>query len=132
MTYTRDAGIYLGDVSSQVCEFVLKPRPCVFANANRASWEGDPEYEMWKLGPAFERIEELPAALERAVKEHERFRSVQEVYVRDSFDLSDGPSSRTRTVGGNSRSIPPRALASSTLTSWPRDANSRASDATAR
>ncbi|UCH10478.1 MAG: glycerophosphotransferase, partial [Fidelibacterota bacterium] len=33
MTYPRIADIYLGDVSSQIGEFLLKPRPCVFLNS---------------------------------------------------------------------------------------------------
>ena len=94
MTYTRAADVYLGDVSSQVCEFVVEPRPCVFANPRRVPWEGDPSYAMWKLGPVFERIDELPAALERAEKEHPQVRALQESYVRASFDLTSEPSSR--------------------------------------
>ena len=34
MTYTRAADIYLGDVSSQVYEFIAEPRPCSAAASN--------------------------------------------------------------------------------------------------
>ena len=38
MAYTQRADIYLGDVSSQVYEFLLNPRPCVFLNPRRFDW----------------------------------------------------------------------------------------------
>jgi hypothetical protein len=94
MTYTQAADVYLGDVSSQVCEFLVRPRPCVFANPHRIAWRDDPSYAMWKLGEVFERVSELPGALERAVRDHANVRAAQEAYVRETFDLSDEPSSR--------------------------------------
>jgi hypothetical protein len=94
MTYTQAADIYLGDVSSQVCEFLVRPRPCVFANPHRIAWQGDPSYAMWELGEVFERVSELPAALERARRDQPQRRAAQEAYVRESFDSSDEPSSR--------------------------------------
>src|SRR3546814_2965461 len=33
MSYTGSADLYLGDVSSQVAEYLYRPRPCVFLNA---------------------------------------------------------------------------------------------------
>lgn len=94
MTYTRGADIYLGDVSSQVCEFLARPRPCLFANAQRVRWQGDPSYEAWKLGPVFERAEDLPDALDAALRDHALVRAAQGAYVRDTFDLTRVPSSR--------------------------------------
>ncbi len=94
MTYTQAADIYLGDVSSQVCEFLVRPRPCAFANPHRIAWQNDSSYRMWRLGTVFERVSELPAALESAVREHPKLRAAQESYVRETFDLSDEPSSR--------------------------------------
>jgi len=35
MSYTTSADAYLGDVSSQVYEFLLTPRPCIFLNLDR-------------------------------------------------------------------------------------------------
>jgi len=94
MTYTRAADIYLGDVSSQVCEFLARPRPCLFANAHAVRWQEDPSYEAWHLGPVFERISELPDRLDQALREHPKLRAAQEVYLRDTFDLTRVPSSR--------------------------------------
>lgn len=33
MTHTEAADIYLGEVSSQICEFLVRPRPCIFLSA---------------------------------------------------------------------------------------------------
>ena len=35
------ADVYLGDVSSQVYEFIYKPRPCLFLNSNEIEWTND-------------------------------------------------------------------------------------------
>lgn len=94
MTYTQAADVYLGDVSSQLCEFVARPRPCLFANPRRIAWQDDPSFAMWKLGPVFERVEDLPGALDAAIRGHADLRAAQEAYVRATFDLSDVPSSR--------------------------------------
>lgn len=121
MTYTNAADVYLGDVSSQVCEFLARPRPCVFANPRRIAWQGDPSYAMWGLGAVFERASELPAALDAAIRGHAQLRSAQEAYVRETFDLGETPPSRRAAQaiyafltgdGGDAakRAAPPREL----------------------
>ena len=45
MTYLLGADIYLGDISSQVFEFLLRPRPCLFLNPHRLAWRDDPDFE---------------------------------------------------------------------------------------
>ncbi|MDB5988580.1 MAG: hypothetical protein JWR16_3633 [Nevskia sp.] len=94
MTYTLGADIYLGDVSSQVCEFLLRPRPCLFANAQHVAWAGDVNYTAWTLGPVFEEVGALESTLERAIASHPQYRALQEEYVRQTFDLSAVPSSQ--------------------------------------
>lgn len=91
MSYTNAADIYVGDVSSQVYEFIVRPRPCVFLNAHKVDWAGDPFYLCWKCGPVIERIEQLPTAIQEARADH--FREQQERLFRDTFDLADRPSS---------------------------------------
>lgn len=69
MTYILAADIYLGDVSSQVYEFIWKPRPCIFLNAHKVSWRGNPYYFHWHLGQVVNHLEsELAPALARAFK----------------------------------------------------------------
>lgn len=63
MTYTLGADIYLGDLSSQVLEFIGRPRPCIFLNPNRIEWRGDPNFVNWSLGPVVEDVETMAQAL---------------------------------------------------------------------
>lgn len=78
MTYTLAADIYLGDVSSQVYEFLLEPRPCVFLNAHKVAWQGNPFYLHWRLGQVVENIEsELIQALKQAFTTHHQFIKMQ-------------------------------------------------------
>jgi hypothetical protein len=78
MTYVRAADIYLGDASSQVYEFLEKPRPCVFLNPHHFDWAGDPNFAHWQAGPVVENVEALGKGLDRAVREHERvYRPIQ-------------------------------------------------------
>lgn len=66
MSYTRQADVYLGDVSSQVVEFIARPRACVFLNPRNIDWRHDPHYRFWSLGPVIERVDQLEAALDDA------------------------------------------------------------------
>ncbi len=91
MTYTQRADIYLGDVSSQIYEFLLRPRPCVFLNTHGFDWAGDPNFEHWKAGPVIQRPEALGEALIEA--KDAAWRPVQEAMFNRSFDLTDEPSS---------------------------------------
>ena len=74
MTYMRAADIYLGDVSSQVYEFLLAPRPCIFLNGHHVAWQHDPYYFHWRLGPVVGDVQtELRPALEQAFMSHPDF-----------------------------------------------------------
>lgn len=93
MTYTQAADIYLGDVSSQVYEFLKTPRPCVFLNAEGVrDWQADPNYRFWHAGEVVDDIADLPAALARAPARHKSFRPVQERLFKENFELTDRPS----------------------------------------
>jgi len=92
MTYTRAGDIYLGDVSSQVYEFLYRPRPCIFLNAAGAAWQGNPDFRAWQTGEVIDRLADLPAALERARAAPERYRAEQERAFAEAFDLTETPS----------------------------------------
>lgn len=86
LTYTRAADVYLGDVSSQVYEFIAEPRPCIFLDAHRTKWRSDPNYAMWELGDVIERVEDLAPALEAAKERHTRiYASRQRLAVERTF-----------------------------------------------
>ena len=79
MTYTLAADIYLGDVSSQVYEFIHQPRPCIFLNSHAVDWQDDPNYAHWQLGEVIDAPDQLPAALGRArqlFEQHYRARQI--------------------------------------------------------
>ncbi|NKF21023.1 sensor domain-containing protein [Solimonas sp. C16B3] len=85
MHYTADADLYLGDVSSQVVEFLMRPRPCVFINAHGHDWRDDPHYRFWTLGPVIESADALDTALASAFATHAQMVDAQLAYVADSF-----------------------------------------------
>ncbi len=100
MTYTRAADIYVGDVSSQVYEFLVQPRPCVFLNADQAQWRGNDNYQMWRLGDVLEnkgqaKMEEgLDKLLASAVTQHKHYKALQEASVERLFSQTDVPASK--------------------------------------
>jgi hypothetical protein len=78
MTYMLAADIYLGDVSSQVYEFLLKPRPCIFLNGHHVAWQDDPFYVHWRLGQVVDDVRvHLASALQRAFDSHPEFVGLQ-------------------------------------------------------
>lgn len=101
MSYIATADLYLGDVSSQVYEFLKHQRPTVFLNTHRVAYQSDPNYLHWRTGPVIESVSELGDAIERAVADHEsHFRPIQKSLFEYTFDLQDEPSARrsARTV----------------------------------
>jgi hypothetical protein len=93
MTYTRSADLYLGDVSSQVYEFLRTPKPCLFLNSSGATWCGDPSFHHWLYGPVLETIEGLGEALDQAFATHEDYRETQAWGIDETFDTSNTPAS---------------------------------------
>lgn len=92
MTYTDAADVYLGDASSQVYEFIRKPRPCVFFNAQGHEWRGDPNFAHWEAGPVVTELGALDTALTNAVTQPDAFDVAQKRLFSYSFDLADTPS----------------------------------------
>lgn len=92
MTYTNGADIYLGDASSQVYEFIRRPRPCIFLNPHRHAWEGDPDFAHWQAGPVVNDIAGMTRALDAALAQPHAFKIVQQRLFAHSFDIDDRPS----------------------------------------
>lgn len=93
MTYTQAAGVYIGDVSSQVYEFVRTPRPCIFLNLDHIDWRSNPAYSHWNLGQVIESVDELPGALDRAAELQSLFEPAQHQMYAASIDASGRPAS---------------------------------------
>ena len=77
MTYTRLADIYLGDVSSQVYEFLDQPKPCVFIGNRDVSWKGNSDYTHWNFGPVCGSVADVMTAIHRANDDHHLYRGKQ-------------------------------------------------------
>lgn len=92
MSYTNRADIYLGDVSSQVYEFLRIPRPCLFLNTHGVEWQSDPSYLHWQAGPVLESPEGLLDAIDAAVASHPDYAQTQAALIDATFSLSDRPS----------------------------------------
>jgi len=93
MTYTEEANVYIGDVSSQVYEFLRRPRPCIYLNFDRIAWRSDENYAHWHLGQVIERPEDLGSALERAEALQPEFEPAQIAATIRSTDPSPEPAS---------------------------------------
>jgi hypothetical protein len=62
MTYTSLADLYVGDVSSQVYEYLRDPRPCLFLDRGVPGWSEDESYAHWRFGPRAGPGDDLVAA----------------------------------------------------------------------
>ncbi|MDB5686939.1 MAG: hypothetical protein JWR77_1528 [Rhizorhabdus sp.] len=96
MSYIELADLYLGDVSSQVYEFLRKPRPCLFVNPSGHRWEGDPNYAHWAFGPVIDRPGAIVASLDEAFASHDRFLGAQLRGFAETFDLRPDQGSSQR------------------------------------
>lgn len=93
MTYTLAADIYLGDVSSQVYEFLLTPRPCIFVNSHGIEYRGNPSFEHWRAGQVIDGAAQLGEALADAVARPDRFAGEQRELFETHIELTDERSS---------------------------------------
>jgi hypothetical protein len=85
MTHTSLADLYLGDVSSQVYEYLRTPRPCLFLNPHRVAWEADENYAHWHFGPVLNDADDLIAQVDRAIARHEQWRPSQQRGIDATF-----------------------------------------------
>ncbi len=76
-SYTAAADIYLGDTSSQVVEYLMRPRPCVFLNAQGLEWRATDDHGFWECGEVITSLDDVCAALDRAAEVHPRFVQTQ-------------------------------------------------------
>lgn len=86
MSYTMTADIYVGDVSSQVYEFLIDPRPCVFINANNIDWKNNKHYRNWNLGKVITNLSDFEKILKTTNSWQQEFESKQQEVIRNTFD----------------------------------------------
>lgn len=79
MSYTFSADAYIGDVSSQVYEFLVQPRPCFFMDTHSKHDDpANPAYEFWQNGPISRNAEGLYALIENWRQIGENYRAEQQ------------------------------------------------------
>jgi hypothetical protein len=92
MSYTNAADLYLGDVSSQVYEFLRQPRPCLFLNSHGVTWQNDRNYLHWQAGPVIGSPDGLLDAIDHAFASHPHYETRQRELLAETFSVSERPS----------------------------------------
>src|SRR5690606_14028882 len=85
------ADVYIGDVSSQVYEFLYRPRPCLHLNAHGVSWQRDPDYTHWRAGPVVGPDADIVDAVDRAIATHGDYLATQRELLSDTFSVTAEP-----------------------------------------
>lgn len=93
MSYVHLAAAYIGDVSSQIYEFIATPRPCLFLNGHRAQWREDPNYAHWHYGPVHESADRIPDKVAAAMAAHGMYDAAQRRGLSDTFTSGGAPAS---------------------------------------
>lgn len=91
MTYTRAADIYLGDASSQIYEWIARPRPAVFLNPRGLDWAEDPSFAHWHLGAVAQDVDGMAQALDQAFPLPEAMRARQRAAFAHTFSIEPVP-----------------------------------------
>jgi len=91
MSYTNLADIYVGDVSSQIYEFLLRPRPTLHLNAHGVDWRGNRDFANWNTGPVIGPQDDILAGLDEAIATFSQYEPYQQVLFSDTFDLRAEP-----------------------------------------
>jgi hypothetical protein len=94
-SYCELSDVYIGDVSSQLYEFLARPRPCIFLNAHDFDWRGDPNFRNWHLGDVVDDPSQLMDAVRAAIPRHSLYAELQEKQARETLgDRSPGAAGR--------------------------------------
>lgn len=96
MYYTFNADIYLGDVSSQVYEFLYNKKPCIFMNSHCAKWVGDENYAHWNLGKVIESPEQLKVTLDSINTLQKEYLKTQEDFFKYTFHIDESSKATTK------------------------------------
>jgi hypothetical protein len=91
MSYTLAADVYIGDMSSQVYEFLYRPRAVFFldVHSGRDPGNGQPAYEMWLNGPVVTSATDLFARVPQWQDVAARYRGEQERLMAYTADAAD-------------------------------------------
>lgn len=96
MSYTMLADIYLGDVSSQIYEFLRFPRPALFVNSHAAPWRDRADYAHWHFGPVIDSGTDVLVGIEQAMASHGSYAARQRRSFAETFDLRENEEHSSR------------------------------------
>lgn len=95
MSYTLAADFYLGDVSSQIYEFLIRPRPCAFFEPrSRRADVPDGGYLFWRAGDVAGNADEMIALLPKLLQRWPQFRQDQAEIFSYTMSREAKPSSQ--------------------------------------
>lgn len=95
MSYTLGSDAYIGDISSQIYEFLARPRPTFFLDQKGAvTRERDTPPLFHQAGPVFSKLEQLVASLPEYVRIGDDYRERQKKLFAHTFDFQDQPPSQ--------------------------------------
>lgn len=98
MRYVLAADLYLGDMSSQLYEFLARPRPVAFINAHGVAWRDNARYAGWHLGEVASGTADLMDAIDRAFAGHAGKVSRQKEAVAFAFGDYHGATGRAADI----------------------------------
>ncbi|SDG00625.1 CDP-Glycerol:Poly(glycerophosphate) glycerophosphotransferase [Limimonas halophila] len=121
MSHLLAADIYLGDVSSQVYEFLYAPRPCIFLDGhNLTEREPSENLRAWSAGEVVDSVRDLPAALARARTDPDGYRDQQRRLFAETFHQSgDGATAGARAADAIAAFLRAGDYAASDTADWP-------------
>ncbi|GAB0119996.1 hypothetical protein [Acidisoma sp. 7E03] len=91
MSYVHAADLYLGDASSQIYEWISRPRPAVFFNTDGPERAASPDFRHWALGQVIDGMAALPAALARGLAEPDACAGAQAAAFGETFSVTGTP-----------------------------------------
>jgi len=100
-SYLRIADLFMSDVSSLIYEWIaIKPRPCVFLNAQGIEWQSNVNYRHWDYGPVVDDINQLGEKIEEAIHTGS-FLNTQKDRIVYYINQTEEPSSRRAAIAIN-------------------------------
>ena len=94
MSYVPLTDIYIGDVSSQVFEYIYSPRPCLFLNPGNVNWKHRNGFAMWAMGDVVTTLDHFEAALQNTRKNHRMYGERQQTFIESRISPSDIPAGK--------------------------------------
>ena len=93
-SYTAAADLYLGDTSSQVVEYLARPRPCVFLNPQRLDWRATDDHGFWECGDVVDRLDAIPGAVADAGERHAVYADTQRRHATAALGVTGSEAAR--------------------------------------